>query len=230
MVDDDQTRQDLYKSTRDDLLKRQLSNTEKFDRAVFALSAVMLGLSLAFIKDIVPIRTAKYLWLLETSWWLFGCSTVLTLFSFVTSQRGITTQLEYAEKYYLQKKDEYKDKRNCFGKVTEYLMYLSCILVVAGIIISIIFVSSNVGGKDMSEEKSVRATGGAVIPSMQKVQSDGIIERGASIPSMQPVPQSQGSSGSGQSSGSNQGGGQSSSSDPSGGPSSSSGQEGSTKQ
>ncbi len=147
-MDDNQYRQELYKNTRDDLLKRQLSNSERLDNAILTLSTGALGLSLAFIKDIVPIKIAIYLWLLKTSWWLFGVSIVITLCSFVVSQLGINIQLKYAEEYYLNKKNEYLTKRNRFAKATDVLNYSSCAIFIMAIICTIIFVSLNIGGKN----------------------------------------------------------------------------------
>ena len=82
-MNDFQNRQELYKNTREDLLKRQLSNSERLDNAILTLSTGVLALSLAFIKDIVPVKMAAHLWLIKTSWRLLGLSIVLTLLSFV---------------------------------------------------------------------------------------------------------------------------------------------------
>jgi hypothetical protein len=80
-----------------------LSNSEKFDNAILTLSTGALAISLAFIKDIVPLEIAQNLWLLKASWWLFGFSIISTLVSFAASQLGISRQLKYAEEYYLNK-------------------------------------------------------------------------------------------------------------------------------
>lgn len=69
--DDQKHRRELYANTRRDLLDRQLSNSEKFDNAILTLSTGALAISLAFIKDIVPLKLAQNLWLLKASWWLF---------------------------------------------------------------------------------------------------------------------------------------------------------------
>jgi hypothetical protein len=71
-MDEIEERKRLYSETRKDLLNRQLSNAENFDKAILSLSTAGLGFSLAFIKGIVPIRGATYLFLLYFSWWMFG--------------------------------------------------------------------------------------------------------------------------------------------------------------
>jgi hypothetical protein len=146
MKDENQHRQDFYQKTREDLLKRQLSNSERLDNAILTLSTGALGLSLAFIKDIVPVKLAVHLWLIKMSWWLFGVSIVLTLLSFVTSQLGIKKQLEYAKEYYLLRHDAFLTKTNLFAKITDTLNYSSCIIFVTAIVCTIVFVSLNIGG------------------------------------------------------------------------------------
>jgi len=63
------------------------ASLQEFDRAILTLSAGSLGLSLAFIKDVVPLRNAVHLGFLFGSWYLFGSSVLLTLISFIASQK-----------------------------------------------------------------------------------------------------------------------------------------------
>lgn len=139
----EQVRRDLYAETRRDLLTRQLSNSERFDGAILTLSTTALGVSLAFIKDIVPLHSAKCVDSLVASWWLFGAAVVSTLLSFVASQHGVKVQLGHAHKYYMEQRDEYLEKRNIPALVTEYLNYLSGILFIAALATTITFVTLN---------------------------------------------------------------------------------------
>ena len=136
-------REELYAETRKDLLTRQLSNSEKFDGAILMLSTAALGLSLAFIKDVVSFEKAQMTGWLIASWWLFGCAIVSTLSSFIASQLGIRKQLTYAEKYYLNEKNEYLTKRNIPARMTDFLNCASAILFVIALVCTIIFVSEN---------------------------------------------------------------------------------------
>lgn len=139
----EQVRRDLYADTRRDLLARQLSNSEKFDGAVLTLSTTALGVSLAFIKDIVPLHDATCITCLVASWWLFGSAVVSTLLSFVASQFGVRVQLTHAEKYYIEEKDEYLKKYNVPAIMTEYFNYLSGTLFIAALATTIVFVTQN---------------------------------------------------------------------------------------
>ncbi len=184
MCDDMEERKKIYAATRQDLLTRNLSNSEKYDNAILTLSTGILAISLAFIKDIVPLNKASLIILLITSWCLFGLTIVSTLVSFIVSQFAIKRQLEYAEKYYLDKKDEYLTKKNRLARYTEYANYTSGVFFMIGIITTIIFVSVNFLGENKMEKHLTRD--GAFVPNLQKIQTE-TEKRGATIPELQPV-------------------------------------------
>ncbi|OGP68848.1 MAG: hypothetical protein A2W27_00040 [Deltaproteobacteria bacterium RBG_16_44_11] len=184
MTDDMEERKKLYSNTRQDLLTRNLSNSERYDNAILALSTGILALSLAFIKDIVPLDKSLYIFLLITSWCLFGLAIVSTLVSFVLSQFAIKRQLKYAEKYYLDKEDEYLKKENPLATLTDFANYTAGVFFVIGVITTIVFVSVNIqGGNNMTKQLIKDA---ASVPSLQKVQTE-TEKRGATIPELQPV-------------------------------------------
>ncbi len=87
-------RKRLHDSLRDELFKRQLSNSENLDRAILMLSSAGLGLSLVFVKDLVPLAQADCMCILYFSWFLFGFAILSTIVSFFVSQQGIKKQLE----------------------------------------------------------------------------------------------------------------------------------------
>jgi len=205
---DEEGKKEIYAETRKDLLTRQLSNSERLDGAILTLSTAALGLSLAFIKNVVSFEKAELTGWLIASWWLFGCAIVLTLLSFIASQLGIKTQLTYAEEYYLKNNDEYLTKRNIPARATDYLNYTSAFLFVSALVATIIFVSENLRGEPtMTEDRG------------SKVHLE---KKGAPIPNMQPAPsthtnQNTTQSGGGQSTDGGSSGGHSGGSDSGGG-------------
>jgi hypothetical protein len=140
---DTEERKRIYSETRRDLLARQLSNAENFDKAILSLSTAGLGFSLAFIKDIIPLSRAGFLDLIYYSWYLFGGAIVVTLLSFHSSQIGIDKQLILAERYYL-KCDEKALRTTGWAKLTVWLNRLSGIFFIAAIFLTIVFVTLNV--------------------------------------------------------------------------------------
>jgi len=139
-------RQRLYEEYRKDLLARQLSNAQNFDKAVLSLSTAGLGFSLAFIKDIIPLMKAAYLGLLLYSWYLFGAAIILTMISFHSSQIGIDRQLILAERYYLKCEADALTKTK-WDTATSWLNRLAGIFFLMAISLTIAFVSINIGRK-----------------------------------------------------------------------------------
>lgn len=186
-------RKNLYASTRADLLNRQMSNSENFDKAILSLSTGLLGISLAFIKDVVPLERAEFKILIVASWYCLAFSIISTIISFITSQLGVKKQLIFAEKYYLEEQDEYLTKVNLPAKLTDILNYLSGIIFVFAIFLTIFFVSTNITrGVNMAENKDNNSTESALnkampVPSMQRVSTGVEGTRGAPVPNMQPV-------------------------------------------
>ena len=178
----------LYAEARADLLKRQLSNSENADRAILSVATAALGFSLAFLKDIVPLQDAAFGFLPYFSWALFVLSIVVTLLSFFTSQKAIDDQLQLAQRYYIERDEAAAQVRTTFAVLTDRLNKAGAVLLVAGLFATCMFVGVNFGkGKDVTEKKQINE--GASVPTMQKVpQSVGTEQRGASIPAMQTVP------------------------------------------
>lgn len=70
--DEEQKRSiEIYDSFRDEFLKRQLSNTESYDKSILTLSSAGLAISLTFLESVVPMETASHLWLMKMSWVFF---------------------------------------------------------------------------------------------------------------------------------------------------------------
>jgi hypothetical protein len=225
MDDDRAERERLYSETRTDLLTRQLSNSEKLDGAILTLSTAALGVSIAFIHNVVSLDKAQSIYLLKISWCLFGFSIVSTLVSFIVSQFGIKTQLYYAKEYYLNNNQEYLTKPNTAAKWTDHLNYISAFLFIAALFFTISFVILNLGDNCIMSKKETKITTkeniaavpppggrmGATIPTMRPATGKKLKD-GAPIPTMQPVsekPQQTGTSTSGAGTGSQSGSGQS---------------------
>lgn len=142
----DEIRQKLYSETRQDLLNRQLSNSQNYDRAILSLSTAGLGFSLAFIKDLIPLSQSEHIWLLYCSWVFFIIAIFLTLLSFIFSQSAIDKQLFFAEKYYLEKQDEFLEKRNWLSDITNWIFYSSWLIFILAIMLTVVFVKINLFG------------------------------------------------------------------------------------
>lgn len=181
----------LLAETRADLLKRYLSNSENYDKAILSLSTAFLGFSLAFLKDLVPVQWAKWLLLLYGSWVALAGAVLVTVVSFWVSQRGIDVQLKKAEDYYLRD-DQSALKKSGIAKATTWVNVTSGALFILGLVLTTTFVILNFEerGVKMSNDKKdnqVPLREGAEIPRMQEVP----LKKGADIPNLQPVPPTQ---------------------------------------
>ena len=178
----------LYAETRADLLKRQLSNSENADRAILSVSTAALGFSLAFLKDIVSLPEASFPCMPYLSWASFTLAIVVTLVSFFTSQRAIDEQLLLAQRYYVERDDTAASIRPRQATVTDMLNKAGAVLLVLGLLITCMFVGINLWkGNTMSNKKPINE--GASVPLMQRIAAgDGMLIKGAPIPSLQAVP------------------------------------------
>ncbi len=177
------TRQELYQKTREDLLKRQLSNNENFDRSILTLSSAALALSVTFLRSSTMHNCFP---ILLFAWIGFLAAIVFTLISFLVSQQAISLQLENAEQYYLKNDDGAIEKKNPAAIWTDRLAYASAIAFAFAIIFLLIFFANNLPHKkeslSMSKEKkseTVNLMEGESVPKMQNVDA------GASVPKMQ---------------------------------------------
>jgi hypothetical protein len=210
--DEEQKRStEIYDSFRDELYKRQLSNSEAYDRAILSLSSAGLAISLTFIKFIVPLEEATYVCVLKASWVLFLLSIISTVASFLIGNKGISKQLEYAEQYYIDGKAKAFNKFNIYAYFNTIFNYISGILFLVALtsVVSFVILNLNQGNDDMSKNKKTFVTDSASVPTMQKTGSTSSVKKSANIPAMGQAPgtttTSQGS-GSGNSSGSDKSG------------------------
>lgn len=189
-MNDDPTkvRLELLGKFREDILRRQLSNTENYDKAVLSIATAFLGFSLAFLKDFVSYVEAALAYLLPLSWAFFGLAIVATIGSFFASQLGLAKQLEFAEKYYIDKDETYLNKTNPAAKWTTWLNYGSGISFIAAVAATIIFTTANLVTGVLMAEKKVSVTRGAAIPTLQSVPGAAKVTGGAEIPTMQQAP------------------------------------------
>jgi hypothetical protein len=178
-----QERKKIHEAYRNELLKRQLSNAENFDKAILTYSSAGLAFSLGFLKDFVPIDHAIAPYFLFISWASFVIAILLTIFSYCVSQAAIDKQLEIAEDYYLKNNQRAYNTKNRFAIFTDRINIASGICFVIAVILTTLFISFNLnGGINMSAGK-IELKNAAGIPRMQQTGMDA-----APVPRMQALP------------------------------------------
>lgn len=141
---DSDDRKRLFAELKGELFKRQLSNSDNFDKAVLAYSSAGLALSLGFLKDFVPLAKASYKCLLFTSWALFVLAVIVTIISFLISQQGISKQLKLSERYYLERDETALTEGNAWATATEVMPFIAGLSFVAALVCTTLFVYFNV--------------------------------------------------------------------------------------
>lgn len=134
----------MYDWLRDEIYRRDLSNTENYDKALLTLSSVTLGFSLTGIHSIIPLETSDYTWLIMTGWILLLVSIIATLTAFQVGNKALRVQLENAEDYYIGGKEEAFDRKNLFEKLNRYLNSFAGLLCGIAIAVIMAFVILNV--------------------------------------------------------------------------------------
>ena len=185
----------IYNSFRDELLKRQLSNTENYDKSILTLSSAGLAISLTFINSIVPLKHASHIWLMKCSWIFFLLSILISLMAYLVSNAAISKQLSIAEDYYINRLQSAFNKKNWLSSLNNWLNVSVGILFSAAIIAVVSFVVLNLnseGGKMSEKEKNSVgqiSNESATIPTMQRVPTNKLFStNSAQIPKMQAAP------------------------------------------
>ena len=137
-------RRKVHDELRDELFRRQLSNSQILDRSILSLSSAGLGFSSVFVRNLVPLAEATCRCLLYFSWVLFGLAIISTLVSFFLSQGGIKKQLELNRQYYLENKEEAINQRNLWAEATECLSYVSAIVYTLAAFFMVLFIALNI--------------------------------------------------------------------------------------
>lgn len=123
------------------------SSSEEYDKNILTLSSAALGLSLTFMKDIVPLEHITHRYSLYWSWILFAVSVLAVVCSFQLSIRAHFKHLECIDAYYLQKDDAALSRKSNWSTALEIFNFSSGLFFVAGIASSVYFVIANIGGR-----------------------------------------------------------------------------------
>ncbi len=118
---------------------------DDYDKTVLALSGGALGISFAFIKDLLS-STPVYKAALLTAWITWTLSLCIVLLSYFTSRKSIRKGIEQVDRELETGKPIEGHFGGVFAKITGGLNVTSGILFVIGIAFFIAFVYFNLGG------------------------------------------------------------------------------------
>ncbi len=132
--------QELYSKYREDLLKRQLSNNENYDRAILTLSTAALGMTVTFIRD---LKQPDWIAALMIAWICMVIAIIAIVASYQLSQRAIKDHLEFAFDYYKRDDVSAADKVSPFSVWHERMVACAGVAFILGIISILFFFGLN---------------------------------------------------------------------------------------
>jgi len=186
--------EEIHDKFRDDLLQRQLSNSENYDKTIISLSSAGLALSLTAIRFVVPLDLASHLWLIKLSWILFFITIICSIVAYQIGNKAISRQMEIAEDYYLTGLVSAQKASNPYSKINSTINNFTGVFFLLAISSVTFFVIINLNGeKAMTDKnkivKNVFVTDSAMVPKMQIAPGlDGRSKASADIPTMQLAP------------------------------------------
>lgn len=136
----------VYLAERKSLIDAEREESRLFDRAILTLAAGAFGLSLTFIRQIVPDIKPRIVYLLILAWSGFCVSLLSTLISFLTSQSACSKQREILEEEYCNDYSNQDKKAKSGNKAaiwTKRLNVLSIVAFIIGVVFLAVFSTIN---------------------------------------------------------------------------------------
>jgi hypothetical protein len=178
-------RRDIYDKYWAEAQTRMRLSSDNFDKSILTYSTGGLAVSLTFLKDFVPIKSAVWPTLLFSSWTCFLLATSLTIVSFLVSHRAQELSMEFAEEYLLNGKEEFRDKTTWHGAFIKHSNIVAGAVFVLALLSTSLFVAINLSGRPEMTNSRVISQDGMPPAMMQKVPSNAPSQRGmpsATIP------------------------------------------------
>lgn len=138
----DSENRSLFNEYRKELIDRQLSNSEGYDKAILTLSTAALGFSIGLLKNIFETEVIAVN-ALRGAWILLGLSIMSAILSYITGQQAIDAQIKIAEDYYLRNNDHAAKSQNKWECATKWLGYAAGIFFIFGVACLIVFAFLN---------------------------------------------------------------------------------------
>lgn len=139
----DETEYQQYIEHRNQLIAGLMGSYTQFDKAILLLSGGTIIVSLAVVKDVVPLDSATFVNLIVWSWASLVCSLIFIILSFVTSQLSFNTEIKNWDEYCINGKDDCFNKRNIWSKFTTILNIGAMLLFLSGVVLLLRFVFKN---------------------------------------------------------------------------------------
>ena len=143
-ADDLIRRRELYDKHLAQAWADQQASSDAFDNNLLTFSSAALGLSISFIKDIVPLASSENIGWLFVSWVSFATCIIVTIASF---QFGVLAQRAHSEnlrRYYLDCNEEYLDRRTVWSCLITLSTVIGSLCFTVGLVSTLVFACCNI--------------------------------------------------------------------------------------
>jgi hypothetical protein len=164
-----QARWDEYCKHRDQAWEDITSSSDEFDKSLLTYSTGALGLSLAFIKDIVKPNHATALPLLYWSWGFLMLCMILTIASYRFSIEAQKRHIINTRKFFLEDDEGALNKKSVWAVLLDICAYAGATFFLAGVLLTVLFVYFNISLESkMSEHKVNEGRAPALVVPLEK--------------------------------------------------------------
>ena len=160
------------------------ASSDEFDKSLLTYSSGALGLSLAFIKDIVKLENAIALSWLYWSWLFLVSCIVLTIASYRLSIHAQQRRLDDARRFYTERDEKAFNRETVWSRMLDWCAYLGAAFFLAGVLSTVLFVYFNVSQEH--KMPPIKVTEGRAPLSMTPTMNT--LERGCAPLPMTPAP------------------------------------------
>ena len=128
------------------LVQAEQKSQDDYDKSVLALSGGALGISFAFVKDIIGDKPIELAWLLIGAWITWAASTVVMLASYYVSRKALRKAIEQCDDKSIE---DCEAPGGIFTKVLRGLNVTGALLFLVGVILMAFFVQANITNREV---------------------------------------------------------------------------------
>ncbi len=130
------------KEYRNHLILAEQKAQEDYDKTIIALSGGGLGISFAFLENVVGANAIISSRLLFSSWFCWAISILCVLASYFTSHLALRSAIKQVDDGTIYQ----KCPGGCINLITKFCNALGGLLFFVGVILMVLFVYKNIGG------------------------------------------------------------------------------------
>lgn len=123
------------------LASLQRSAEEKYDAILTTLGSAFLALSITFLKDVVPLAEARWLWVLYLSWASFAATIMVTVASLGMSSHAVSWHVQRLSP--MEFAPQGLEKLNPWNRAIQRLNLFAGGAFLLGVLCTVVFAVSN---------------------------------------------------------------------------------------